>query len=822
MNNQSILQKATPYVAAVLIFLAVAFFYCSPVFEGKVIQQGDVIQAMGMQHELTQYHEQTGKYTLWTNSMFGGMPAYQIGRAGVPESNIFSLFAKILRFDLPAYSVDIIFLYLICFFILMLAFGIDPWLSIAGAIAFAFSSYNFVIILAGHVNQAFVIGLMPAVLAGFVLVYKGKYLLGAIVSILSFGVHLYFNHPQMTYYLAVTLLVYLIVELTYSIREKTIRKFLISTSIIGGSYVLALIPNVTGLITTYEYSKDTTRGKSELNVSKPSKSSGLDKDYALAWSYDKMETFTLMIPNFKGGASGTELSDNSDTYKRLIGNGIPASSAKDFVRQAPTYWGDQQFTLGPVYFGAVICFLFVLGIYLLDKKYRWWMLIACSIAILLSWGRHFMLFTDLFFYYFPLYSKFRTVSSILVVPSIIFPLVAILGINKIIKGEVVRKDLIKYTKYSLYIVGGIALFFLILGGSIFSFTGESDSQLNRAGYPQWLISGIINDRITMQRLDAFRSLVFIIIAAAIVFLYINGKLKLKYFIICLISIILIDMWPVDKRYLNNDEFIPKKRFNTIQPTQVDLQIMQDKDPDYRVLNLTVNPFTDARTSYFHKSIGGYHGAKLRRYQELIDAQLSNQNMSVLDMLNTKYIIVRGEKGEPVVRKNPSAMGNAWFVNAIGVVKSADEELYALGDFQPKEIAVMNNIYLSKLPDINTLKAGKDTTDKIYLVNYQPNDLKYRSSASKDRFAVFSEIYYNDHKGWNAYLDGKKVTHVCVDYVLRGMYVPAGNHDIEFKFEPASFYLGLKISYISSGIVAVALIVLLGLAFFKKSKPLVSD
>jgi hypothetical protein len=821
MNTKSILQKSYPYLAAVVIFLALAFAYCSPVLEGKVIQQSDVMQAMGQQHEMNQYYEQTGKYTLWTNSMFGGMPTYQIGKAGTPDNNVFSIFARIIRLHLPAFSVDIIFIYLIGFFLLMLAFGVDPWLSIVGAIAFAFSSYNFIIILAGHVNQALVIALMPAVLAGFVLVYQRKYILGAIVSILSFGIHLYFNHPQMTYYLGMILLVFLIVEFIYAFREKEIRKFIISTAIIGGSYILAVIPNVAGLITTYEYAKDTIRGKSELTQNQDPKSSGLDKDYAQSWSYDKMETFTILMSNFKGGATGYKLSENSAMYKELISNGVPASNAKELIQQAQTYWGEQAFTVGPVYFGAVVCFFFVLGLYLIDKKHKWWMLTVSVLAIFLSWGRHFEWFTDLFFYYAPMYNKFRSVSSILIIPSIIFPLLAFLGIKKIISGEVVKKDLLKYVRNSLYIVGGILLFFLLFGSSFFDFTSQNDSQLRSAGYPDWLINAVVSDRRSLFKMDALRSLVFVLLSAGVLWLFVKEQLKKDYFILSLALLILIDMWAIDKRYLNNDEFLSKKRVRAFQPSNADLQILQDKSLDYRVFNVTTNPFTDARTSYFHKSIGGYHGAKLRRYQELIENHLSHQNMAVIDMLNTKYFIMKGENNEPVAKLNQGALGNAWFVNNIKVVQNADEELEALNHFDPTKTAILDRAFLGKLPELSSISVV-DSTATIKLVDYKPNDLNYTTSSQKDRFAVFSEIYYNDKKGWDAFIDGKKVSHVRVNYVLRGMVIPAGQHQVEFKFEPASFFLGQKISLISSSITVLILILLIGYAVVNKSKPLVSD
>jgi hypothetical protein len=819
MNTKPILQKSYPCLVAIIVFIAIAFFYCSPVFQGKVIQQSDVMTAMGMQHEMNQYHEQTGKYTLWTNSMFGGMPTYQIGKAGVPNYNIFYPLSRILRLHLPNFSVDIIFLYLIGFFILLLVLGINPWLSIVGAIAFAFSSYNFIIIIAGHVNKALSIGLIPMVLAGFILVYQRKYILGAILSIISFGIHLYFNHIQMTYYLTMILFVLFVVYFIFAIKEKEIKKFLVSTAIIGGSYILAIVPNITALITTYEYSKDTIRGKSELTTNQSEKSTGLDKDYALSWSYDKMETFTLIIPNFKGGASGGKLSENSTMYKELISNGVPRNNAKEYIQQAPTYWGDQPFTVGPVYFGAIICFLFVFGLYLVEKKHKWWMVSVSLIAILLSWGRHFEWFTDLFFYYVPLYNKFRAVSSILIIPSVIFPLLAFLGIREITSGNISKKQLLIYLRNSFFIVGGIVLFFLLFGSILFNFTSPNDNQMRTSGYPAWLINAIISDRKSLFRMDALRSLVFITLAAGALWLYIKEQLKVSYFILALGILVLADMWTVDRRYLNNSDFQSKKRVQTMQPTNADLQILIDKDPDFRVFNVTVDPFADTHTSYFHKSIGGYHGAKLRRYKELIDRHLMKQNMAVFNMLNTKYFIVKGDNNEPVAHQNPYALGNAWFVANLKVVNNADEEIAALDNFNPSATAVIDKKFIEKLPALTSLQTDSlPQSARILLTSYEPNHLTYVSETPRELFAVFSEIYYNDTKGWNAYLDGEKKPHVRVNYVLRGMAIPAGKHTLEFKFEPHSFYFAQKIELYSSLVAGIILLSLIGLFCKQQLKP----
>lgn len=823
MEQKSIIKKLYPYIASLVVFLLISFIYCSPVIQGKVIHQSDVIQAAGMQKEMQDYHKNTGSYTLWTNSMFGGMPTYQIGRGGAPEYNIFAGVAKFMRFNLPGYSVDIIFLYLLGFFVLLVALGINPWLAIGGAIAFAFTSYNIIIIIAGHVNKAFVIALIPIVLAGILLIFRRKYIIGALLTIIGFGVHLYFNHVQMTYYLMICLIIFFIVEFIYAYKSKEFKHFLISSLLVAGSFSLAIIPNNSNLLITWEYSKDTIRGKSELAQAEGVKqSSGLDKDYAYSWSYDKMETFTLLIPNFKGGASGGSLSENSEMYKSLIEHGYPGTNAKQFIKQAPTYWGEQSFTYGPVYFGAIISFFFILGLFIAEKKYVWWISIVTIISFFLSWGKHMEWFSDIFFYYVPMYNKFRSVSSILVIPSVLFPLLGFLGLKRIIDGEITKELLLKNLKYALGITGGLCAFFFLFGPSFFSFGSPNDEQLRSAGYPDWLMNAIISDRISLFRKDAFRSLVFIVLAAGLIWAFIQKRIKQEILIAGICVFVLFDLWPIDRRYLNKDHFNLKKQVQGYQATSADLQILQDKDPNFRVFNVTANPFTETHTSYFHKSIGGYHGAKLRRYQDLIEHHLSKNNMSVINMLNTKYFIVPDQNKQPVAQQNPAALGNVWFVNDIKVVDNADQEIAALTDFDPSRTAILDKKFLDKLPELSKIRLDSIPGGaEINLVEYNPNKLIYKYQAPQQLFAVFSEIYYNNTKGWNAYLDGTKTEHVRVNYVLRGMVLPEGSHEIIFKFEPQLFYKAQKVEIFSSILVGLLILGLIGMIIKKKLKTTVS-
>ncbi|MBN1115591.1 MAG: hypothetical protein JXA77_00175 [Bacteroidales bacterium] len=826
MKNQFLFSRLIPYGAAIIIFLLLALAYCSPVIQGKVVQQSDVAMATGMQKEMKEYHDKTGDYTLWTNSMFGGMPTYHIGGAGLPKYNVFGHLGKFFRLNLPAYSVDIIFVYLICFFVLLLALGVNPWLSIVGALAFGFSSYNFIIIAVGHVNKALVIGFMPAVLGGILLIYKQRYIVGSILTIIALGVHLYFNHLQMTYYLVLALGVFFVVELIYHLKEKKIKVFLISSLIAGGAAILAVAPNVSNLIATYEYSKDTNRGPSELTShNTENDTQGIDKEYALRWSYGKAETFTFLIPNLYGGESTQNFSEDSKVYEALIENGIDRNQARQFVKSVPTtlYWGDQPFTSGPVYLGAIICFLFVLGLFLVDPKTRIWILIATVITIFLSWGRNFMFFSDLFFDYMPLYNKFRAVSSILVIPSLLFPLVAILGLKGIMENKIAKKEMTRYLKISLAITGGFALFFFLFGKSVFSFYNPLDENLVKAGYPDWLINSVTDERIRLLKKDAFRALVYILLAAGILYAFFLKKLKFEYFVALLGLFILMDMWPVNKRFLNDDNFESKRKANQVTPSQADLQILQDKDPDFRVFNLTMNPFNEAYTSFYHKSIGGYHGAKLRRYDDLITYHLSKQNMQVINMLNTKYFIVPDKDNQPMAQYNPGALGNAWFVRNLRIVNNADEEIDALNNFSARHSAIMDKRFLESVPELAAFKFDSLEQGSISLKSYAPNHLIYDSESPVDEFAVFSEIYYNSGKGWNAYIDGNKTEHVRVNYVLRGMIVPAGKHSVEFKFEPQKFYFGLKVELLSSLLVVLTLLFLAYLWFRNnKSEPAVPE
>ncbi len=810
MKNISF-RKALPYLSAIAIFVVITMMYFSPLLEGKKLKQSDITQWKGMSKEISDFRDKTGNEALWTNSMFGGMPAYQISVEY--KGNVLRYADQLMQLFLPQ-PAGMVFLYMIGFFILLLVLKVDKWLAIAGAVAFAFSSYLFIIFEAGHNSKAHAIGYMAPVLAGIILTYRGRYLAGGVLAAIALSLELLTNHMQITYYLMLISGILVITEFVGSIREKKLPGFAKATGILLIGAIFAVATNITNLWATYEYGKETIRGKTELTTEKSNRTSGLDKDYATGWSYGVMETFTVLIPNFNGGSSQGALTESSNVYKALKENNIDNNQAQNVIRALPLYWGTQPGVAGPVYAGAIIIFLFIFALFIVDNKYKWWLLSATILSVLLAWGKNFMPFTDFFLNYVPGYNKFRAVSMTLVMAELCIPLLAILGLQKAFSGETDKKKLIKYLYYSIGITGGISLFFAIAGSSLFNFVSPADEQY-KSYFPDWLISALRLDRAALLSSDSFRSLAFILLAGTAVWAMINQKIKKPVFYSALILLILVDMWTVNRRYLNSESFV-RKSIDAVpfRPTAADQIIMKDNDPDFRVFNQAVgNPFADASTSYFHKSLGGYHGAKLRRYQELIDHHLSKGNMSVFNMLNTKYFIAPDEKsGQPQVQINMQALGNAWFVNNAHMVNNADEEINALTDFVPTETAVYDKRFEEQ---VKGHIISKDSLATITLTEYKPNHLTYTYETGKEQLAVFSEIYYA--KGWNAYIDGKVSPYFRANYVLRAMIVPAGKHTIEFRFEPKVYFTGEKIAFASSMLLVLLAIGSVGFMVFGKSK-----
>jgi len=797
------INKVKPHIIAIGVFLLLTVVYFLPTLSGSSLSTHDVSQWIGMSKEILDYKAQTGNEALWTNSMFSGMPSYQI--SVLYPSNWVKYINDFIWLGLPS-PANIVFLALLSFYILAVTLKADFRLAIALAIAYAFCSFNFVSLVAGHNTKVQAIALMPMVIAGVIMTYRGKWLSGGALTALALSLQIYANHLQITYYLAIAVGLLAASEFVNAIINKTIKDFMIASLILGGVAAIAVLPNITNLMATAEYGKYSTRGPSELTEKKSS--TGLDKDYALGWSYGKMETFTLLVSNFNGGASGYKLDEKSATYEALKNN-ANEGSAKDFVKSAPLYWGDQPMTSGPVYSGAIPVFLFVLALFLVGGYLRVWMILVALLSIMLSWGSHFLPLTNFFFDHVPGYNKFRSVSMSLVLVSLIIPLAGILGLNKLTETSGNAKDKIKYLWWAFYIVGGLCLLMFVMPSMFGSFNGPSDEQLGQ--YP-WLLEALRKDRSSLLQIDAFKSLFFICAAFFLLWRMLNGKMKKEMVFMILAGLIVVDLWSNDKRYLNDDKFTTQSAVtNPFPKSEIDEQILQDKSY-YRVYNLSVSPFNDASTSYYHKSVGGYHGAKLKRYQELIEGQISKGNQRVWNMLNAKYIIFSNQQtGQPMLQQNPEALGNAWFVQNWKIVPNADAEMKEMDSLDFKNTAVIDQRYANGVSGLS--QNVVDSTASIALAEngYSPMLLTYNSNSSADHLAVFSEIHYP--AGWNAYIDGKPTDHIRLNYVLRGLKIPAGKHKIEFKFEPAVYAQGEKMALAGS----MMLLVLLGAAVFFEFK-----
>ena len=810
--NKTVLTKFTPHIAAFLLFVVISFMYFSPVLEGKQLLGHDTESWMCMAKETLDYNATHNDVTLWTNSMFGGMPTYQISMTQ-PYNLIKYVEDLIHIFPNTVYNL---MLYLIGFYILLLAFKVNPWLAIVGAIAFSFASYNFIIILAGHNSKAITIAYMAPLIGSVFMAFRRKRVLGALLTAFFLSLAIRANHVQILYYTVFILIILAVVEFIYSIKEKEIAGFLKTSGMLIAAALVAVGMNATSLLTTNEYSKATMRGESNgLTVDTQNSQHGLNKDYITQWSYGIGETMTLLIPDFKGGGSGGALSADSETGKRLTSLGAPDVNKIMKETQFPLYWGSQPFTSGPVYIGAIICFLFVLGLFLVDKRTKWWLLPIIGLTLMLAWGRNFMWLTDIFIDYVPLYNKFRTVSMMLVATGFGMTLMAMLALKEVFI-EKNKQKLIRPVLISAAIVGGIALIFALIPSLSGDFISPADAQYT--GNNAFLKETLPLDRTGLLRADAFRSLMYILLSAGLIWLYAKNYLKQNLTYVLFGILILFDLAPVAKRYLNNDNFQRPRHFETlITPSKADNFILQDKS-QFRVLDGTVSIFNDASPSYFHKNIGGYHAAKLRRYQELINMHVEKEvgrlfgafgrattpqvinntmdSLGVLNMLNMKYLIYSKEAA-PVI--NPHANGNAWFVNNIRIADNANDEMRMVGEINTKKELVVDKLFASQLP----AKLNPDTTARISLKSYEPNDLVYNFSSKTDQVAVFSEIYYKD--GWNAYIDGKIVPYVRANYLLRAMPLKAGNYEIEYKFEPKSYSIGNSIALISSLLLLLGII-----------------
>ena len=815
-------KKILPYAVAIVAFVAIAMIYCAPLLEGKVLVQGDVNNWKGAAQEARAYYDANGTRTWWTNSMFGGMPTYQI-TGSLPSGEVRNGMAKVAHLGMEGgwESIGIIFAYFFGFFLMLRCFKVNPWLSIIGGLAIGFSTYFFLIIPAGHVTKAVALGFLAPVIGGFYAIFRKQYWLGAPLVML-YGIMSINLHPQMTYYIFMLIGVLVCAELYIHIKDKAWKDLGISLSVLALSLLLVVGAKVSWLEMNQSYLKETMRGgHSELTSNSDSgptsnSNSGLSLGYATAWSYGVDETMTFLIPNWEGGASGYNVGEKSQLCQTMRGNGVPKRSAEQFCQQVPTYRGEKAFTSGPVYMGAIICFLFVLGLLIVPGPYKWALLIATLFSVALAWGRNMMWLTELFFNYFPMYNKFRAVESILVVAEITMPLLGILALQQIVDKKVAWEKL----RVNMYIAGGVTaglcLVFALFAGMV-DVTSSYDAQwVNQV--PAWLRDAIYDERIAMIKADAWRSFIFIALGFAVIFWYAwqtqkEEQKKYSYILYSVLAVlVLADMVPVNKRFFGNDHFVKAKdadAYFAMQPYEQ--EILQDQDPNFRVLNLATNTFNDARTSYRLKSIGGYSAAKLRRYQDLIDEHISKEmnplmqtimqtqgfmlpdanegkDFPVLNMLNMKYAVVPLQGGQQIPIQNPYAMGNCWFVDEVIWVDTPDEECAMLSEIDLHKQAVADKKFAEMLdvtkPDFVPLMAFEENS--IMLTSYAPNCLQYESMNERNQVAVFSEIYYP--YDWHLYIvnaNGERVELPLarVNYTLRAAVIPAGLHQLVMEFRP---------------------------------------
>ncbi len=809
MDWKATVKKALPYVLSIVFFAVVSYLYFAPeIFEGKVLFQHDTQQGIALGQEAKLYKEATGETTRWTNTSFSGMPTFQISPAYANHPIIRAVEdIYTLWMTSPA---SLIFMMLVGFFIFMLSMGYKWYYAVLGAIAYTFSSYFFIIIQAGHIWKFITLAYIPPTLAGIVWAYRGRYLLGAGVAALFAMLQIASNHIQMSYYFLFVIVALVIAYAVELIREKKTAQFFKASGVLVVAAALAIGANLPSLYHTQKYSKETMRGgHSELtpvDADVDKASDGLNKEYITQWSYGKMETVSLLIPNVKGGASGVLAAQEAAV------DAAPAS-VKPYLSQVNSYWGDQPGTSGPVYVGAIICMLFVMGCITVKSPIKWALIVATIISILLSWGKNFMPLTEWFIDYFPMYNKFRTVSSILVVAEFCIPVLAIMALKEFFEKH--DKKQLQALYIATGITAGVALLAWIVPGLFGPFTSEYEREMV-AQSPQLatIFDGVADARIAVFKADAMRTVLFILLAAVVMLLAAKGKFKAQWALVVLAVLLVADMGTVNKRYLNGEHFVEKRRLADPFPmTDVDRYILQDPDPNYRVFNLYGgNPFNDARTSYYHKSIGGYHAAKLTRYQDLIDRQLSQMNEPVLNMLNTKYFILPTQNGGVTVEQNPGALGNAWFVSEVQWVDNADAEMAALNNFEPSRTAIVDCRFESLIDADAVLATPGDT---IMLTSYKPNELRYKSEAANNRIAVFSEIYFP--WGWNVTIDGNVVKEARANYVLRALTVPAGTHEIVFRFEPESIAKTEGVAFASMGGILLLLLAAVSMPFIRRKK-----
>ena len=786
------LKSFIPYIFVILGFAVASLAYFNPVLQGKQIFQNDIKHYKGMSKQQMDFKEKTGEETYWTNSAFGGMPTYQLG-AKYPHNYIKKLDLALRFLPRPA---DYVFLYFVSFFILLLTLKVDYKLAALGALAFGFSTYLIIILGVGHNAKAHAIAYMPLVLSGIVLTFRKKYVSGFLLTSIALGLELCANHYQMTYYLMMLVIVMGLAYAVDAYKKTEIPHFIKSVGILIIAVVLAIGLNATNILATQEYVKESTRGQSELTINPDGTlkevSKGLDKEYITEYSYGIVETFNLFIPRFMGGGNAENVGESSETFKFFRNLGASPVQASQQVERTPTYWGKQPYVEAPAYIGAVVIFLFVFALILVKGRLRWWLLGGTVMSLLLSYGKNLGFLTDFFINYVPLYNKFRAVSSIQVILELCVPLLAVFGLVRLFNEHEREESKLKALKLAVIFTGGLSLIFIVFKSVLFDFNGVNDGAYVQM-YGQQFVNAVKKDRMMLFTNDTTRSLILVMLSAGIIWFYLKRKLSEKTVILVFAVLVLIDLVGVNRRYVNNDDFVSKLQINTpFQATEADLEIKKDKS-HYKVLDLSVNPFNSGRASYFHNALGGYHAAKPRRVQDILSYQIEKNNIEVLNMLNVKYFIQPNQEGHLVANQNPYANGNAWFIKNLIKVKSVDEEMQALDSLDTKNEAIYYLPENSETIPKNTFNV--DSTSSIKLLSIKPNYLEYESNNPNDGFAIFSENYYKD--GWNAYVDGIEKPHYRVNYLLRGMPIESGPHKIEFKFEPKVVITGSKISLASS-------------------------
>lgn len=804
------IKRLLPHLLVLIGFVVLSLAYFSPVLQGKKINQSDIMHYIGMAEQQKEFAATTGEETYWTNSAFGGMPTYQLG-AKYPHNYIKQLDLTLRFLPRPA---DYLFLYFIGFYILLLSLKVDFKLAALGALAFGFSTYLIIILGVGHNSKAHAIAYMPMVLAGIVLTFRKKYIFGFLLTAVASGLQLVANHPQMSYYLFLLILVLGLAYLIDAYKKKVLPHLFKSVGLLAVAAIIAVGLNATSLMATQEYVKESTRGETELTInpdgSPKDVTSGLSRDYITEYSYGILETFNLYIPKFMGGGNYEDVGKESETYKAYINLGASPIEALDATRNAPMYWGDQPIVEAPAYVGAVIIFLFVLGLFLVKGRLKWWLVGGTLLSLLLSYGKNLGFLTDFFIDYVPLYNKFRAVSSIQVLLELCVPVLGIFALVRLFNDFQKDEEKLKALKYTVGITAGLALIFLLFKSTLFDFEGIRDDQYVEA-YGQPFIDAVIKDRQSLMTTDTLRTLILVLLSAGTIFLFLKKKLSENLVVVVFAVLILFDLVVVDKKYVNNDNFISAVKVDKpYQPNQADREILKDKG-HFRVMDMSSEgQRMPAKAAYYHNSLMGYSAAKLGRVNELLEFHVYKNNMNVLNMLNTKYIIAE-EQNKVFPYTNTDTNGNAWFVSQLKVAADANQEIMALDSLNTKTSAVLDK----KVQAENNLKTTYqvDSTATIQLKEFQPNYLKYESNNSNDGLAVFSEIYYAE--GWNAYIDGELVPHFRVNYVLRALELPKGDHSIEFKFEPEVVEIGSKVALASSAILGILLLLGLYVSFKKK-------